>query len=326
LRDQAITLLKVVISLGLLLFLLYRFGLDQVGRILAQANYGLLLIALLLYFITILLSAGKWYVLWRTQDSSVPYSTLLGYYFIGLFFNNFLPIVGQDVVRGYDLARHTERGAEAAVSVVVDRLVGLSAFGLNGAALLLVAVFVVGRSDLLHITLVASAVALAILALFASVLSRRLRALAERVFQLPGFKVGLPVYRKLSAALVPYRHSYGALVIAFLLSTSSLAVSNVVNLLLSESVGAGIPLFYIFVFNPLIAFAPVIIPSLGGIGVNQGAYEIFYSALAHSTTPPLAFATGLMIQFVIIMASLPWVALWWRQRGVRIPRSLEATL
>ena len=53
----------------------------------------------------------------------------MDYTFVGSFFNNFLPAnVGGDVMRGFGLAQYTERSAEAAVSVIVDRIIGLVAF------------------------------------------------------------------------------------------------------------------------------------------------------------------------------------------------------
>jgi uncharacterized protein (TIRG00374 family) len=61
----------------------------------------------------------KWYILLQAQGIQVPFRAVLGYTYVGFFFNNFLPAnVGGDVVRGYGLARYTEQGAEAAVSVV----------------------------------------------------------------------------------------------------------------------------------------------------------------------------------------------------------------
>jgi len=72
---------------------------------------------------------------------------VLGYTFVGYFFNNFLPgNVGGDVMRGYGLARYTERTAEAALSVVVDRIVGLMAWMSAAVAAAAVAVWMMGAA------------------------------------------------------------------------------------------------------------------------------------------------------------------------------------
>ena len=82
----------------------------------------------------------------RAQGTPVPLGALLQYTFVGVFFNNFLPAnVGGDVMRGYGLARYTDQGAEAAVSVVVDRVVGLMAFMISAAVAALIATRTTGQ-------------------------------------------------------------------------------------------------------------------------------------------------------------------------------------
>lgn len=126
-RDKLITVLKIVVSVGLIAYLLSRVRLDLVVEAMrsASANYLYLLLALALYFGAITVGAVKWQILLQAQRIRLPLGNLLSYTFVGLFFGNFLPTnVGGDLVRGYDLARDTSLPAEAAISVLVDRLVG----------------------------------------------------------------------------------------------------------------------------------------------------------------------------------------------------------
>jgi len=51
--------------------------------------------------------------------------------------------IGGDVMRGYGLARYTERSAEAAVSVIVDRIIGLAAFMFTAVVAAILAVNIV---------------------------------------------------------------------------------------------------------------------------------------------------------------------------------------
>lgn len=320
-KDRLLFLLKVLISLGLILFLFTRVDLSKLGQAVASANYPLLLLALLLYFGAMAVNVVKWQVLLRAQKIEVPLISLLTYYFVGLFFGNFVPtnVLGVDVARGYDLARYTERGAEAAVSVVVDRLIGLIAFLSAGAFMVVVAVFLVGRQDLRPLALLVTLLLLASLLLFAGLLSRRLRRKFQSLFRLPPFSKVEPLYAELSGAVQAYRHNFSALGFAFLLSLSALAISNLVNYLISLGLGTPLPLFYIFLFNPLVAFAPVLIPSLGGLGATQGAYDLFYSRLGRVVSPTGAFAVSVVMQVVIYLASLPGGFLWWRKRRLPSP-------
>jgi uncharacterized protein (TIRG00374 family) len=311
-RDRLMTLLKVVISLGLIGYLLlFKVDLAQVGRAIAGANPLYLLLALALYFLAIAVGCYKWQILLHAQGLAVPLSHLLSFTFVGLFFGNFLlPMVAGDVVRGYGLARDTEKAAEAAISVLVDKLVGMSAFITAGALLSLYAVWGMGRSDLQGVALVAGAAFLAFLVGFAVLLSRRLRALLERLFGLSFLRRLAPTYQRLSSAVQAYRDNPGRLAQAFLISLVVLLITNIVNWLLAEAVGAGIPLIYIFIFNPLVAFAPILIPSIGGLGVNQGAYDLLYATLGRTTSSELAVTFSLVMQSIIYLSSLPGGVLW----------------
>jgi glycosyltransferase 2 family protein len=314
LKQHLFTALKIFISAGLLAFLVYKVGPSDIAAIAATADYRYLAVAIVLWFGSVYFSTWKWQAMLDAQGITVPFRPLLAHYYIGLFFNNFLPMVGQDVVRGYGIARYTERAHEVAISVLVDRLIGLVAFIVGGAVMSVVIVTLYGRSDMTQFAIVTCAIAAAVLLVFASILSRRLRRLAEFFFRLPFLKIGLPTYQKLSDALTQYRHNGRVLFWGYLLATTSMVVTHFVNWLVNFSVHADVGLEYIFLFNALVVFAPLIIPSLGGLGVTQGAFVVLYATIGKATTSEHAFAMGLMMQFVVIVSSLPGALLWLRSR------------
>ena len=65
-------------------------------------------------------------------------------------------------------------------------------------------------------------------------------------------------------------------------------------------------------------------PSLGGLGVNQGAYELLYATTAGVTTPVNALTVSLLMQLIIYITSLPGGVLWLRRR--QTGRAREAAL
>ncbi len=317
-RDKLITLAKAGISLVLIAWVFSRVNLAEVGRMLASANVWDLLLALALYLGAISLNAVKWQILLRAQGIRVPLRALIEYTFVGVFFNNFLPAnVGGDVMRGYGLARYTARLADAAVSVIVDRVVGLIAYMSAAVVAAIVVVNTMERNhDLQAVEYVALAALTAIAGGFGVLLSRRLRALVGRLFQWSWLEPLAPIYGRISEAFGAYRFRYGALGQAFLVALGGLMLSNLVNWLLAESLGGGIPLLYICLFNPLIALVLLVPISIGGIGVNQNAYPFFFGLLG--VPRGLALAMSLLMQAVIIVSSLPGGALWWRWRASAI--------
>lgn len=314
-RLRPIDLVKIAVSLVLIAYLLWRVDLDAVAATLRGASVPLLVGALAVYFGAIALNTAKWSLLLRAQGAAVPYPDLLAFTFTGLFFGNFLPTnVGGDLVRGYDLARHLSRVEDAAISVLVDRLVGLTAFITSAAAMSVVAVFGWGRSDLMPLAGVVWLACAGALGFLAMLFSRRLRLLFGRLFRLPLLSQLEPVYGRLSEALQAYRDHPDALARAYGVGLMVIITSNLVNWAVAVAVGAGIPLRYVFLFNPMLAFAPLIVPSLGGLGVNQGAYDLLYSSLGGVVSPAGALAVSLLMQLIIYVSSLPGGLLWLRKR------------
>ncbi len=314
-KDKLNPLTKAIISLALIAWAFSRVNLAEVGQMVASANVWHLLLALILYLSAISLNAVKWRILLQAQSIRVPLRVLLGYTFVGVFFNNFLPAnVGGDVMRSYGLARYTARLADAAVSVIVDRVVGLIAY-MSAAvvAALIVVNTVEGNHDLQIVEYVAFLALVTIVGGFGVLLSRRLRALAGRLFQSGWLAPLAPVYGRISDAFGAYRFRYGTLGLAFLVALGGLMLTNLVNWLLAEALGGGVPLIYICLFNPLIALVLLIPISIGGIGVNQNAYPFFFGLLG--VPKGLALAMSLLMQAVIVVSSLPGGALWWRLRS-----------
>jgi len=319
LRDKLTTLAKAIISLGLIAWIFHRVDAAEVGQMLASANVWYLLLALMLYIGAIALNAVKWQVLLRAQGVRVPLRALLSYTFVGVFFNNFLPAnVGGDVMRGYGLSRYTTRLTDAAVSVIVDRVVGLIAYMSAAVVAAIVVVNTVGNSqDLQAVEYVAFLSLAAIAGGFGVLLSRRLRAWIGRLFQWRWLTPLAPVYGRVSDAFGAYRFRYRALALAFLIALGGLMLTNLVNWLLAESIGGGIPLLYICLFNPLIALVLLVPISIGGIGVNQNVYPFFFGLLG--IPHGLALAVSLLMQALILVSGLPGGILWWRLRSAEVP-------
>jgi glycosyltransferase 2 family protein len=308
------TAAKIVVSLGLIVFLFWRMDLAQVAETLRNANYWYLLPAALLFLAAMSNAGLKWFVLLRAQGIEVPFRAVLSYTFVGFFFNNFLPAnVGGDIMRGYGLARYTEQVAEAAVSIVVDRLVGLLGFMLAAVVSAVVAVFVLHNQNLEIVAIAAVAAVVVLGIIFAVLLSRRVRALVARIFDWRLLNPLAPTYQRLSSSLDAYRHNYSALLLALCLGVLTLILTNFTDYFIAQALGGGMPLIYIFLFNPIIAFVLLVPISIGGLGVTQAAYPFFYGLAGVSTN--LAFAVSLMKQLIIYVTSIPGGILWWRGKA-----------
>ena len=336
-KDKLVTALKVVISFGLMAYLFYRFLSDPNDREvllthLTMANYWYLILALIFFVLAVITNALKWHILLRAQGIPVPLGAVTNYTFVGFFFNNFLPAnIGGDVMRGFGLARYTEQSAEAAVSVVVDRIIGLLAFMFTAVVAALIAVNVVPvaqsgtdeallAKNLAQIEIVAIIGMLVIIAAFAVMLSQRLRQLIGKIVA-RFLKPLLPLYQRLSDAFGAYRHQYTALLGAFAVGVVTVLLTGVVDIAIVAGLHGQIPPIYIFLLNPIIAIALIVPISIGGLGTGSVLYVYFYGLVGVPET--LAFALSLVKQAVVYLGSLPGGGLWLRRRE-RVRDQVEA--
>jgi uncharacterized protein (TIRG00374 family) len=268
-------------------------------------------------------NGAKWQVLLAAQGIRVPFVAVARFMFVGFFFNNFLPILGGDVMRGYGLARYTDRTADAAVSVIVDRIIGLMAYMSSAAVAALLTVVLLKRSDLESLEWVAL-IALAVLALgFGALLSRRIRLLISRLFTWRLLNPFGPTWGRISDAFNAYRFRPDALLAAFVVGLFGIICTALVNWSLSQSMGGLMLLPFIFLLNPLIALLQTVPISVGGgLGVNQTAYPFFFGLVG--VPAGHAVAVSLLLQAVSFLSSLPGALFWFQGRRVAaLPSSDE---
>lgn len=309
------TILKVILSLGLIAFVLTEVHLPTLTARLKAADLGLVALAMVVFWLAMTVNALKWHTLLRSQQIAVPFAALLDYTFVGFFFNNVLPAnIGGDLMRGYGLTRYTERIAPAAASVILDRIIGLTAYMSTAAVAALVVVYVTGRVELRVLAWAAVAAVAALAVVFGILLSRRLRRLIDRLLADTFLRPLARMWSSLSLAFEAYRFQYRALARAFGIGLLGILSTTMVNYILAESLGGGIPFLHVLLFTPLIALVLVVPVSVGGLGLNQVAYPFFYGLVG----VPYEQAVGLslFIQAVQILCSLPGGLLWlrWRRR------------
>lgn len=127
-KKQLINIVKIVVSIGLLIFIFNTIDLDLFINVVQRANPWWLLAALVTVILGVVMRSWRWQILLHAIGVRVSLPELTQIYFIGFLFNNLLPSgLGGDAIRMIELNRHSERGSDAVTSVVVDRFIGLTA-------------------------------------------------------------------------------------------------------------------------------------------------------------------------------------------------------
>lgn len=313
-RRVLTTLLKVAITAALYAAVFYTIDLAKIWARLQTARLEWVALGVAVYAGGQWLSAWRWWLLLRPVNLAVPYLRMVAFYFIGMFFNIFLPtIVGGDAVKAILLARETGAPARATMSVFMERNVGLFALLTIATAAAFVAPPVDVRGfNLLQLTLLVLAGFIA-----ANVV------LANRpAYRLVDYLVALtPLARirsraaSLYDAIVPYREARwrGVILAATAQSFLFQAVVILVVFLNANALGLSVPVSALAVFVPLISLAGMLPISLNGLGIREALYLLLFGRIG---VPADAAVTMALLYFAVTLAaSLPGGIVYALQRG-----------
>jgi glycosyltransferase 2 family protein len=300
-KPRLFFLLRVLLSLSLVVVLLRFIDVTTLIDALAEANPLLVLLALAWLFIDRIIMAYRWRILLCAKSISIPLLQLTKIYFIGSFWGLFLPSnLAPDVVRVYLAARTWAHGtSDMFSSVLIDRVIGLAVLmGLAGGAVLTLAL---SQQTILKPS--ASVIILAASLCFPLMFWLWPKLPAPEAFSC-GFagRVGEQI-RRLYASCHSYRQARASLVWVILLAFVSHAGAILMVYALSMALSLQVGAIYFFVFIPLITVSTMLPISLGGIGVQEGAFAYFFSLAGMPLAGALALS--LLLRVLSIVASLP---------------------
>jgi hypothetical protein len=263
-----------------------------------------------------LLVCVRWWLLLRTQGIFISYWVAVRLYLLGWFYNNVMPSsVGGDLVRLWYVTKHTDKKFEAALSVLVDRMIGLI------STLIIAAFFYIVflRPEGKKIDFVADngflaslgqykwwllSIGLAVAALFAALLlvggSRaKLKTLWSHFCTHAGATL-----KKLGNAGILYGKKPVALLAAFGLTVVLQMMVITGFWFLGVNLGIEASIKYYFVFFTIVWVIGAIPISIGGAVVIEVALAGLFVKFA-GVDETSAAALALCQRFVWIIASLP---------------------
>lgn len=243
--------------------------------------------------------ALRWWLLLRARAIAPAPSTVLRLHLIGCFWNLLFPgLTGGDAVKAWQVAQGSGRTADAILSVVVDRILGLLALFLlaAGAALLL-------SGSAAHQALALRAwLALALLvgglALWLSPALSRLSGL-DRLFAWAQRRE--PLARTVTA-LLAYRGHHATLLCGIACSATGHMLQIGGCIYAARAVGIGCPWQELAVLLPLIFLIGALPISLFGLGVMEVAAVALLAGSADATQ---VISMLVLYRCALIATSLP---------------------
>lgn len=313
-RGWLLAVAKLLGSVLLIGFVLSRLSLEDIRQAMNDPHWGYLLAALVVYGISALAGAVQWTWILHVAGVPAPPREVRRIYFIGLFFNNFLPAnIGGDAWKIIDLGRQHDRRLGVFCATLLDRLIGLGALAAQ-------AVIVLAIASLVGIPLPSSALLmiptlLALTGLLALLLSRRLGRLLPGTARRLGQTTLAERLGQLTAEFARYRPRVRWLNGIFLFSVGVQTLRMVTHLLVAYGLGFRLEaaqMVQLMVLVPLLAIALTLPITINGIGLRESisASLLTWAGMA----APEAVAMEVAAYLVQVVFSLQGGVLLWMGR------------
>jgi uncharacterized membrane protein YbhN (UPF0104 family) len=254
-------LLRMGFSVCLLTWLISRTNPDDLLTAFLDLSFFAWAVAFLMYLASQVIGSIRWYFLAHALDFTGPWSTYLKYYFVGMYFNLFLPTcVGGDVLKMHYISRGEPKKLRATYSILADRLFGLAAMFLLGAGAVLIGRGILPRyfEQLLCVTGIC---------IIASLLGLPLAyKLLSSIWPILGKRLAVPIvfWQKPKAM-------FAGLSLSFILQALGMGAVA----LLANDMGLSPPAAFYFAAFPLVAILTILPISFNGIGIREGGFIYF---------------------------------------------------
>ncbi|HET6350429.1 MAG TPA: lysylphosphatidylglycerol synthase transmembrane domain-containing protein [Candidatus Krumholzibacteria bacterium] len=262
---------KITVSVSLMAFLFHKIPTHEITGLAARADRGLLLAATLVFLASNVAGWFQWHTLLRSSGVRLSHDRTFRFYFIGLFFNNFLPAnIGGDAVKVYDLSREGESPYQMIAVTLLDRLLGVFSLCLLAIAAELLLVGQTGAMP--HALYLGVFVACMIPALgfyFVRPLGNWLRRSVLRLR-------ALSLDARMTAIidhLSPFRGRRMLVMRLVLLSGVIQAMRVVTHILVGMALGipmTPVTVAQFFVFIPILSLAMIPPITINGLGIREG--------------------------------------------------------
>jgi len=268
-------ILRLVVSGSLIAYLLTSVNLSELGDALQSASLWYLLIALLLAFLQLVITAYRWQIMLAPKEMRAPLLSLTAIYFVGRFFSMFLPtVIGGDIVRGYELSRLSHRVVDSATTVVMERILGfIAVFLICWISLIFGYQYLEGT----NIPAIIGGLSFGFVLLLAITFNARLMI---KIISLSRFIKQWNVEGRLRQAyrsLHAFTVSRGVLAKGLLLSLVHQLVGIAVVFFISQALGLDVPFVFFLIAIPMIWIIMMIPVSIAGLGVREGAFVLFFT-------------------------------------------------
>jgi len=305
-KNKYLKIVKTIISVGLIGYLLgFRSNLPKLLETVANIKLNLLTAAYIFILLGILLRSWRWKLILKAMEINLRITKLTRLYFIGLFYNNFLPsTVGGDLAKIYKIRQEKGNKNFLTNSVIIDRLLGLITLYILGifsfyinfnqlsSKIKVIAGIVFGTMTLTFLLILQGK----LIKITFNGLTKKLPALNK---PLEKMRILYKSFQEFKSSLVKKNRIIHLLLIS--LTFFFLSSATPVFLLL-KSIEITVPFTYLISVLPIISILVMLPISINGMGLRELLLVLFLGPMG--VTSETAITTGILIMSINIFNSL----------------------
>ncbi len=282
------TIIKLVVSGLLIYFIFSKIDLQEIGNTLRSSNPYYLGLALVFFLSSKIIASFRLNLYFHQLDVFLTYKSNLKLYFLGMFYNLFLPGgIGGDAYKGYAIKKKFEVATKKVVSVLVlDRLSGLLLLFVYACSLLLL----IQQETILALTpLFLAGIPISILVFW----------LLNRSF----FRYTLPVFWK-SVGYSAFVQLAQLISVWFIMKALGIELHQIAYLV-------------IFLISSIVSVIPL---TIGGIGSREATF--FYGASLLELNENISVSISVI--FFLITALVSLAGIWYHFKKIDL-ETIEST-
>lgn len=268
------TILRIIVTIGFILFLLWRLDINKILTKISGVELRFLFYGLLSFLLFIIVSAWRWQVLLDFKKFKIPFGRTLIIYFIATFFNNFLPTtIGGDVMRV--LYSMKKRRADALATVLVDRILGFVGLFIFALFAVLYLLSVKNQTEFLPLMIIGLIVVCLITYVFFS--EKAYSVFSPIVQKIKIFRLGERLNR-LHEAATDFGGAWGPITLCIIHSIFIQAFLAIGPFLVMRGMGYyEISMLPFFIYIPIINVVSMIPISFNALGIREYFYILLFS-------------------------------------------------
>jgi glycosyltransferase 2 family protein len=309
-RRRGLLALQIVGTLVLVIWVLQQIDFAPLLTRLATMRWGVVGLLIGIGLLDRFVTAWKWHVLLVATNLRLSLVEAFRIQMIATFFGSFLPTaVGMDAVRIYLVSKATGRTIDSVSASTVDRLLTvLGTFVVAGAAMVVAALGQGGDTPYWLILLPMLFIATALLMTAGAHWTGSVRSISVRLFGDRVTAFAAKIYRSLHE----FRRRPGAVAACCALTVGSFAVRVLFVQVAAVALRVDVALAALALSLPVTWVALMLPISIGGLGLQEGAYLVALSSVG--VEPVSAVAIALLDQIVMRVVSLLGALFWFTKR------------